>query len=143
MIRLLTEKLELSETDVYELSGLLDYTGLFGIASLPIPALRDQPWTPLVPRALLERDGDILALIRAGDVLVQHPYESFDATVEKFIQQSADDPAVLAIKMTVYRVGDDTPFVREIRRGSQPALVSATGSGGSSCRLRCYGAQNA
>jgi polyphosphate kinase len=119
VIRLLTEKLELCEADVYELSGLLDYTGLFGIASLPIPALRDQPWTPLVPPALLERDGDMLALIRAGDVLVHHPYESFDATVEKFIQQSADDPAVLAIKMTVYRVGDDTPFVRSLIRAAE------------------------
>ena len=86
--RLLIEKLELSERDVYDVPGILDYTGLFGIASLPIAELRDLPWTPLVPHSLRELDGDLFALIRSGDVLVQHPYESFDATVERFIQRS-------------------------------------------------------
>ena len=117
--RLLIEKLELSERDVYDVPGILDYTGLFGIASLPIAELRDLPWTPLVPHSLRELDGDLFALIRSGDVLVQHPYESFDATVERFIHQAANDPAVMAIKMTVYRVGDDTPFVRSLIRAAE------------------------
>ena len=119
--KLLIEKLEVSEADVYELPGVVDYTGLFGIASLSIPGLRDTPWNPLVPPVLREHQNNLFELIRAGDVLVHHPYDSFDATVEQFIRQAADDPDVLAIKMTVYRVGDDTPFVQ--------SLISAAESG--------------
>lgn len=117
--RLLIDKLDLSEMDVYDVPGVLDYTGLFGVSFLPIPELRDPAWTPLVPPVLRESDGNLFALIRSGDVLVHHPYESFDATVEQFIHQAADDPAVLAIKMTVYRVGDDTPFVRSLIRAAE------------------------
>lgn len=62
---------------------------------------------------------DIFAVIRAGDVLVHHPYESFDLSVEQFIQDAANDPQTLAIKMTVYRVGDDTPFVRSLIRAAE------------------------
>ena len=116
---LLMQKFELGETDVYELSGELDYTGLMAIASLPIPELRDEPWTPVVPAALADEDADLFALIRAGDFLVHHPYESFEASVERFIRSAAEDPCVLAIKMTVYRVGDDTPFVRSLIRAAE------------------------
>ena len=56
---------------------------------------------------------------RAGDILLHHPYESFDPSVEHFIHQAADDPRTLAIKMTVYRVGDDTPFVRSLIRAAE------------------------
>ena len=116
---LLMQKFELGEMDVYELSGDLDYTGLMVVASLPIPELRDEPWTPVVPAALADEDADLFALIRAGDFLVHHPYESFEASVERFIRSAAEDPGVLAIKMTVYRVGDDTPFVRSLIRAAE------------------------
>ena len=109
----LVDRFGLRESDVYELPGLLDYTSLFEIASLPLPELRDLPWTPVVPPGF-DPEGDIFATIRAGDVLVHHPYESFDATVERFIRDAADDPDTTTIKMTVYRLGDDTPFVRSL-----------------------------
>jgi polyphosphate kinase len=114
----LMERFELRDSDVYELAGLFDYTSLFAIASLPVPALRDPPWSPLVPPALDEQ-ADLFAVIRAGDLLVHHPYESFDATVERFIRDAADDPAVTAIKMTVYRLGDDTPFVHSLIKAAE------------------------
>jgi len=74
----LMDQFELRDSDVYELPGLLDYTTLFGIASLPVAQLRDPTWTPMIPLGL-DPESDLFALIRAGDVLVHHPYESFDA----------------------------------------------------------------
>ncbi|MFO1395261.1 MAG: polyphosphate kinase 1 [Steroidobacteraceae bacterium] len=114
----LADRFGLRDADVYELPGLLDYTSLFEIASLPMPELRDTPWTPMVPPGF-DPEGDIFAAIRAGDVLVHHPYESFDATVERFIRDAADDPDTTTIKMTVYRLGDDTPFVRSLIKAAE------------------------
>jgi len=116
----LMDRFELRDSDVFELPGPLDYTSLFGIASLPVPELRDPPWSPMVPMGM-EEEADLFAVIRAGDVLVHHPYESFDATVERFIRDAAEDPAVTTIKMTVYRLGDDTPFVRSLIRAAENA----------------------
>jgi polyphosphate kinase len=115
----LAERFELREADVYEMPGELDYTSLFQIAGLEVPELRDRPWTPLVPPALRGRPEEIFPLIAAGDVLVHHPYESFDASVERFIRAAASDPATISIKMTVYRVGDDTPFVHSLIRAAE------------------------
>jgi polyphosphate kinase len=114
----LVGRFELRDSDVYELPGMLDYVGLHEIASLPIPELRDPPWTPLPPFGI-EAEGDIFAAIQAGDVLVHHPYESFDASVERFIREAADDPNTTTIKMTVYRLGDDTPFVRSLIKAAE------------------------
>jgi polyphosphate kinase len=114
----LMDQFGLRDSDVYELDGPLDYTTLFEVASLPVPALRDPPWTPLVPLGL-DEDGDMFAAIRAGDVLVHHPYESFDASVERFIRDAANDPSTTTIKMTVYRLGDDTPFVRSLIKAAE------------------------
>ncbi len=100
------------------MTALLDYTTLFEIAALEIEPLRDPPWTPLPPVAL-EGDGDIFSAIRAGDILLHHPYESFYASVERFIREAADDPQTVSIKMTVYRVGDDTPFVQSLIRAAE------------------------
>jgi polyphosphate kinase len=112
----LLERFQLGQADVYELEEEVDYTTLFEIAGLPIPELRDAPWTPLVMPSL--SDG-IFAAIHAGDVLVHHPYESFDASVEHFISTAADDPDTVAIKMTAYRIGDDTPFVKSLIRAAE------------------------
>ena len=114
----LVDQFELRESDVYELPGLLDYTTLFELASLPVPQLRDAPWTPMVPLGL-DAEADLFSVIRAGDVLVHHPYESFDASVERFIRDAADDPNTTTIKMTVYRLGDDTPFVRSLIKAAE------------------------
>jgi polyphosphate kinase len=116
---LLMSRFELGERDVYELDGDLDYTGLFPIAALPRPELSDPPWTPVEPLALPDPEADLFAAIRAGDILVHHPYESFDSSVERFISTAADDPMVRSIKMTVYRVGDETPFVRSLIRAAE------------------------
>jgi polyphosphate kinase len=121
----LVEALEVEARQVYVVDGLLDLTDLWQIVKLPGYAdLRDSPWTPVTqPRLQGEDDGhvDIFGVIRAGDVLVHHPYDSFATSVERFVQQAANDPEVLAIKMTVYRTSDDTPLV--------PALIRATERG--------------
>jgi polyphosphate kinase len=117
--RALMERFALSEEDVFEVSGLLDYPDLFQIAGIDVPNLKDPPWLPQRPVRLNPPDGDIFAAIDAGDILLHHPYESFDASVERFIAEAADDPRTLAIKMTVYRVGDDTPFARALIRAAE------------------------
>ncbi|HUD54219.1 MAG TPA: polyphosphate kinase 1 [Terracidiphilus sp.] len=114
---LLRERFQLTSADVYEVDGEVDYTTLFEIAGLPVPELRDAPWTPLFKPSLAERP--IFAAIQEGDVLVHHPYESFDAIVEHFISSAADDPDTVAIKMTAYRIGDDTPFVKSLVRAAE------------------------
>ena len=97
------------------------------LLALPIPELRDPDWTPLAPPARSTGADAIFAAIQAGDLLVHHPYESFDATVEHFISSAADDPHTVSIKMTAYRIGDDTPFVKSLiraaERGKQVACV--------------------
>ena len=81
-----------------------------------MPQLHESPWTPL---ALPELEDNIFAAIQAGDILVHHPYESFDASVEHFASATADDPQTISIKMTAYRIGDDTPFVKSLIRAAE------------------------
>ena len=128
MVAELVDRFSLAPDAVYEMSALLDYTTLFEIAGLDVDELRDPPWTPLAPRVLeAAPDSDIFSAIRSADILLHHPYESFYASVERFIREAADDPQTLSIKMTVYRVGDDTPFVRSLiaaaEAGKQVACV--------------------
>jgi polyphosphate kinase len=123
--RYLTEALEVEERQVYEVEGLLDLQDLWQIVELDgYDELRDPPWTPVTQPRLQDDDGeapDLFEVIKAGDVLVHHPYDSFSTSVERFVEQAAADPDVLAIKMTVYRTSDDTPLV--------PALIRATERG--------------
>ncbi len=115
---MLRQRFHLAPTDVYDLADQVDYTTLFQIASLPVPALRDTPWTPLMPVAI-EINHDIFAAIRSADILVHHPYESFEDSVERFIAAAASDPETVAVKMTAYRVGDDTPFVKSLVKAAE------------------------
>jgi polyphosphate kinase len=112
----------LEADDLYEVPGTLDLTFLWQIANLDIPELRDPPWTPVVPARLVPDDGgdpvDVFAAIRQGDLLVHHPYESFTASVGRFITQAADDPDVLSIKQTLYRTSGDSPVVRDLIRAA-------------------------
>jgi polyphosphate kinase len=109
---LLLDKLEIDEEDVYESPGPLGLGGLMSLASLNRPELRDAPFQPHV--ALELGDGeDPFAAIRAGDMLLHHPYESF-APVLNFLRRAADDPHVLAIKMTLYRAGSTADAVRAL-----------------------------
>src|SRR5262249_58088115 len=89
------------------------------------PELRDRPWQPVVPTAFADEGDNIFDVIRKGDVLVHHPYESFDATVARFIRTAAEDPRVLAVKMTVYRIGADTPFIDALIRAAQAGKQAA------------------
>jgi polyphosphate kinase len=121
----LTEALEVEDRQVYVAEGLLDLTDLWQIVGLPgFSELRDAPWTPVTQPRLQGEEGngvDMFGVIRSGDVLVHHPYDSFATSVERFVEQAVNDPKVLAIKMTVYRTSDDTPLV--------PALIRATEKG--------------
>ena len=115
---MLQQKFNLSVLDVYDLAEELDYTSLFQIAGLPVPALRDSAWNPVSPRAF-GNSHDIFAAIRESDILVHHPYESFESSVEQFIGAAACDPQTVAVKMTAYRVGDDTPFVKSLVKAAE------------------------
>src|SRR5262249_16796854 len=97
---LLMEKLEIDDEDVYESSGPLGQAAFMAIALPPRPDLRDPPFTPRRPRALSE-EPDIFAAIRKHDILLHHPYDSFTPVLE-FLRHAADDPQVVAIKMTLY-----------------------------------------
>ncbi|WP_333686808.1 polyphosphate kinase 1 [Methylococcus capsulatus] len=117
----LMEELEVSSRDVYEFDGLLNLRDLFYFLSLPLPELKDMPWTPVVPapfQAAPDESGEpratLFDAIKTGDVLVHHPYHSFAATVQEFITQAAHDPQVLAIKLTLYRTSGDSPIVRAL-----------------------------
>jgi len=110
----------LGAADLYGVPDMLDLTCLWQIATLELPELRDPPWTPVVPPRLVPADDadqvDVFAVMRQGDLLVHHPYESFSASVGRFITQAADDPDVLSIKQTLYRTSGDSPIVRDLIR---------------------------
>jgi polyphosphate kinase len=119
MVSELMQRFALTAADVYEMPALLDYTTLFEIADLTIEPLRDPAWMPLAPTGLEDADGDIFSAIRHHDIMLHQPYDSFYSGVERFIREAADDPQTVSIKMTVYRVGDDTPFVQSLIRAAE------------------------
>jgi polyphosphate kinase len=113
----LANALDLDAGDVYRVPGLLDLTGLFQIHGLPgFADLRDPPFVP-VPVTVLEQSSSPWAAIRAKDILVHHPYESFKHVVD-FIEAAATDDRVLAIKQTLYRTSSDSPVVRALTRAA-------------------------
>jgi polyphosphate kinase len=116
---MLRKRFELSPGDVYEMPEEVDYNHLFELMGLQLPALHDAPWSPLQPAAIPDSHAPLFGAIQAGDILVHHPYESFDASVEHFISSAADDPQTVSIKMTAYRIGDDTPFVKSLIRAAE------------------------
>ena len=121
---LIRRELGLEEAqDLVEVEGLLDLSGLFSLADVDLPHLKDLPWEPVVPIRLrhqaLEEEDDMFAAVRHGDLLVHHPYESFAASVQRFIEEAAEDPAVLAIKLTLYRTSQDSPIVRSLIRAAE------------------------
>jgi polyphosphate kinase len=127
---LLLRELELEEPALYAVEGPLDLTGLWAVHALDRPDLKDDPFAPAVPAALAPVDDDepdVFAVLRQGDVLVHHPYESFTGTVEAFVRQAAADPAVLAIKLTLYRTSGQSPIVKALiraaERGKQVAVL--------------------
>ncbi|MFL5897054.1 MAG: polyphosphate kinase 1 [Solirubrobacterales bacterium] len=119
----LVAALRLEDREVYDIEGLLDLSDLDSIADVPGHAeLRYSPWTPVTqPRLQAEDDEpvDMFAAISRQDLLVHHPYESFNSSVERFVAQAVADPDVLAIKQTVYRTSDDSPLVPSLIRASE------------------------
>jgi polyphosphate kinase len=115
--RLLVDKLEIDDEDVYESSGLIGLRALFGIAQLTRPDLHDPSFVPRVPPELGDKS-DPFAAIRKQDVLLHHPYDSFSPVLH-FLQRAADDPDVLAIKMTLYRASANAEVVRLLIRAAE------------------------
>jgi len=131
MRRILEKGVGVDPADCYEIADMLDHTGLWQIAGLDRPDLKLPPYAPIVPPRLTPPDEDepvdVFAAIRAGDILVHHPYESFAASTQLFISQAATDPDVLSIKMTLYRTSGDSPIVRDLiaaaERGKQVVVL--------------------
>ncbi|HEX7429052.1 MAG TPA: RNA degradosome polyphosphate kinase [Mycobacterium sp.] len=116
MLELLLRELDVNPSDVIEVPGLLDLSSLWQIYGVDRPDLKDPPFVPATPPAFGERETpkSIFATLRDGDVLVHHPYDSFSTTVQRFIEQAAADPNVLAIKQTLYRTSGDSPIVNAL-----------------------------
>src|SRR5216684_2679432 len=122
---LLLDKLEITSDDLTVIDGPLGLTDLMELYSLERPELKDPPFTPRLP-AILRKGQNLFALIRQQDLLMHHPYDSFNSVVE-FIQAAAHDPQVLAIKQTLYRVGTHSPIVdmllEAVENGKQVAVL--------------------
>jgi polyphosphate kinase len=113
ILALLISEIDVQPEDVQQLPGLLDLTALWQIYDIDRPELKERPFVPAThPRfAEGETPKSVFATLREGDVLVHHPYESFATSVQRFIEQAAADPNVLAIKQTLYRTSGDSPIV--------------------------------
>jgi polyphosphate kinase len=123
VLALLSSEIDVQSDEVVRLPGLLDLSALWQIYGIDRPALKERPFVPAThPRfAEGETPKSVFATLREGDVLVHHPYESFATSVQRFIEQAAADPNVLAIKQTLYRTSGDSPIV--------DALVDAAEAG--------------
>jgi polyphosphate kinase len=118
------EGLPLTEEDVFEVSGPLDAGDLAAIAALDLAALHDPVFVPATP-ARLQGAPDLFGVIREGDLLLHHPYASFQSSVERLIAAAAEDPDVLAIKITLYRTGGEIArlLAEAAERGKQVAVL--------------------
>ena len=118
MLARLTERLAVRPDVVYPIAGLIDLGAMSQLYDLDRPALKYEPWVPSTPRRFASpKDGDLFAEIGSGDIVVEHPYDSFATSVEAFVRAAASDPAVATLKTTVYRTSHDSAFA--------PALMSA------------------
>ena len=132
MIAILQHELELEQNDIYPVRGPLRLADLFPLTGINLPHLKDEPWTPQTPPRLIgidrqSRTGDLFSIIRQGDLLVHHPYYSFNASTQLFIEAAARDPQVVAIKQTLYRTSADSPVIEALiqaaERGKQIAVL--------------------
>lgn len=146
ILRSLMNDLELAPQDIYPVEGMVRLNDLFTLASINLPSMKYQPWVPNIPSRLMNlksskqaflnpsssisevgRDDyrDIFSVIRHRDLLVHHPYDSFTASVQKFIEDAAYDPSVMTIKMTLYRTSGDSAVISPI----VAALIAAAENG--------------
>ncbi len=128
----LQAELRLSSQHVYTIPGLLNLRDLMELTDLPLPQLKDPPWTfcshpRLRPTYSNEEEQDIFSIIQEGDILLHHPYESFSTSVLRFLEEAAADPQVLTIKQTLYRTSGDSPVVSALinaaENGKQVAVL--------------------
>lgn len=119
-LRNLVEEFEIDKLQIYRVGTPLDLSSLSFLANLDIPELKFEPFTPVTHHRLIEgedRDGDpelFFNKIRSGEILLHHPYHSFASSVAKFVEISAKDPKVLAIKQTLYRTSGDSPIMHSL-----------------------------
>ena len=123
MLDQLKRGLDVDDSHVYQVGGLLDLSELMQLLRIERPDLRNEPWIGVTPPrfAVGIANDDLFAEIRRSDQLVQHPYESFSSTFEVYVTNAAKDPDVIALKTTVYRTSDESPLV--------PALIEAAEDG--------------
>nr|WP_246122035.1 RNA degradosome polyphosphate kinase [Pseudonocardia cypriaca] len=123
VLELLLRELDVDPHDVVTVPGLLDLTALWAVHAVDRPDIKDDPFVPATHPAFADRETprSVFATLREGDVLVHHPYDSFSTSVQRFIEQAASDPNVLAIKQTLYRTSGDSPIV--------DALIDAAAAG--------------
>jgi len=133
VVDLLLEGTGVEAEDLYRIQGPLGLDDLMSLMAVPLPKLKDKPHRGRTAAALaraqksLLEDGSIKAeefesifsVLRRGDVLLHHPFDLFSTSVEEFISQAADDPSVLAIKMTLYRVSKDSPIIAALIRAAE------------------------
>jgi polyphosphate kinase len=123
ILDLLLTELDVDPSDAVEVRGLLDLSSLWQLHGLDRTELKDRPFVPATNPVFVEGETpkSVFARLRESDVLLHHPYESFATTVQRFIEQAAADPNVLAIKQTLYRTSGDSPIV--------DALIQAAAAG--------------
>lgn len=126
LVELLTSNLELDHNDVYRVEGPVDIGRVKALLSIDRPSLNDKPFMPSTPKGFAGPRSEIFKTIQEGDVLLHHPFESFQPIVD-FLRAAAEDPGVMAIKMTLYRVGRNSPIVEAlldaIENGKQVAVL--------------------
>jgi polyphosphate kinase len=122
ILELLKREMGAADDDIYRVEAPLDLAGLWSLYDLERPELRFEPFAGVIPPRLavpLGEAPDVFAVLRQGDVLVHHPYDSFASTVEAFVAQAARDPSVLALKVTLYRTSTDSLIMRSLIEAAQ------------------------
>ncbi|MDR1833098.1 MAG: RNA degradosome polyphosphate kinase [Propionibacteriaceae bacterium] len=122
ILKFLTNELDITQKEIFRVPKPLDLTGLFQVADLPRESLKYPSFLPKThPELGVEtaRAADIFSAMRSRDILLQHPYDSFATSVQRFVEQAAHDPDVLAIKQTLYRTSGDSPIVDSLIEAAQ------------------------